>query len=489
MSFHPGRIKALFRLGRLCEPCARRLYQDPSACFLFNHTGARSLTGAAASDTPSTFRGKYFWPNDASAFKNGLSEPSVVSSTTITSTSFSRPHISSEPALDHISRWNKIFSLRRRRRRRRSNVLDNTEGPNTLPPDASSQLSSVSSQLPQNTLRQQLAALLSLSKPRLTFLMVLTTASAYTLFPVAVSPLATSMSLSPITLLNLTAGTSLSSACANSLNMLLEPKHDAQMSRTRTRPLVRGLISSRTALTFAIGTGLGGVALLYYGVNPTVASLSAANIALYAGVYTPLKRMSVINTWVGAVVGGIPPLMGWAAAAGQATTVSDPTWRDLLLSPQSSVGGWLLAALLFAWQFPHFNAIAYTIRHEYASAGYRMLASFNTRKNALIALRYSLAMFPICVGLSAAGITTWAFVGTSGIVNVWMTREAWRFWKHEGGKGSARALFWASVWQLPLVLVLAMVQKKGLWERYIQGGLEEEELRAWQSEPEDEQEL
>lgn len=197
-----------------------------------------------------------------------------------------------------------------------------------------------------------------------------------------------------------------------------------------------------------------------------------------------MKRLSIINTWIGAVVGGIPPLMGWAAAAGQASPFLNPSWQDLLFSPETSAGGWLLAALLFSWQFPHFNAIAYTIRHEYAGAGYRMLASVNARKNALIALRYSLAMFPVCVGLSAVGVTSWAFVGTSGVVNAWMTREAWRFWRWEGGGGSARALFWASVWHLPLVLVLAMVQKKGLWERFMQGGMDEEELRAWQEEGE-----
>ena len=193
-----------------------------------------------------------------------------------------------------------------------------------------------------------------------------------------------------------------------------------------------------------------------------------------------MKRLSVVNTWIGAIVGGVPPLMGWAAAAGQASSLASPTWQDLLLASDTSAGGWLLAALLFAWQFPHFNAISHTIRREYANAGYRMLASFNTRKNSLIALRYSLAMFPICAGLSAVGVTSWAFVASSGVVNAWLAREAMRFWKHEGGKGSARALFWASVWQLPLVLVLAMVQKKGLWERFVRGAVDEDELRTWQ---------
>ncbi|KAL9091192.1 MAG: hypothetical protein Q9159_001609 [Coniocarpon cinnabarinum] len=263
--------------------------------------------------------------------------------------------------------------------------------------------------------------------------------------------------------------------------MLLEPSYDAQMTRTRTRPLVNGLLTSRAAGIFAAASGVAGVALLNYGVNPTTAFLGAANIFIYAGIYTPLKRLSVWNTWAGAVVGGIPPLMGWAAAAGQAIPHSDLCWHDLLFPADgSSVGGWLLAALLFAWQFPHFWALAYPIRSEYAAAGYRMLVSYDVRKTARIAMRYSVAMFPICVGLSYTGVTNWAFVPASSVVNTWLVRESWRYLRFEGAKGSARGLFWASVWHLPVILVLAMILKKGLWERFVQGGLNEEELRAWQ---------
>lgn len=244
--------------------------------------------------------------------------------------------------------------------------------------------------------------------------------------------------------------------------MLLEPKYDAQMSRTRNRPLVRGLISSRGALVFATLAGLIGVGGLWYGVNPTVAFLGGLNIALYAGVYTPLKRVSVLNTWAGAVVGGIPPLMGWAAAAGQ-SAIGSGSWRELLWS-EDSVGGWLLAGLLFCWQFPHFNSLSWPIREEYKNAGYKMLVWKNAAMNGRVALRYAVLCFPVCVGLWAVGVTDQGFLVTSSVVNAWMVREAWRFWRLEGHKGSARGLFWASVWHLPGVMVLAMVHKKGLWE-------------------------
>lgn len=272
-------------------------------------------------------------------------------------------------------------------------------------------------------------------------------------------------SLSPLTLLFLTTGTTLCSAAANALNMLYEPDTDSKMSRTRTRPLVRKLLTTRAAVLFAIGCGITGTVALYFGVNPTVSFLGALNIALYAGAYTPLKRISAVNTWVGAIVGGIPPLMGWAAAAGESAT-ADGGWRELLFAVDgSSLGGWLFAGLLFAWQFPHFMPLSWGIREEYKAAGLRMLCWVNPARNARVALRYSLAFIPLCVGLCAVGVTEWSFAVTSLPVNVWLVREAVKFWRHEGHKGSARSLFWASVWHLPVVMVLALAQKKGMWQR------------------------
>ncbi|KAI9702370.1 MAG: Protoheme IX farnesyltransferase, mitochondrial [Candelina mexicana] len=333
-----------------------------------------------------------------------------------------------------------------------------------IPPDASSRLTTISSALPNNSLRRLFTTYLSLSKPRLSFLIVLTTSTAYSLYPVPALLLPSttaSPSLSALTLLFLTTGTALSCGSANTLNMLLEPTYDAKMSRTRNRPLVRKLITPRAALIFAVFTGSAGLGALYYGVNPTVAFLSGLNIFLYVGVYTPLKRISVANTWVGALVGGIPPFMGWAAAAGQSATGDG--WQELLLG-EENIGGWLLAGLLFTWQFPHFNALSWSIRDEYRNAGYRMLCWVNPRANGRVAFRYSLLCFPICVGLWWVGVTDQGFLVTSSVVNAWMAREAYKFWRLEGQKGSARGLFWASVWHLPVVMCLCMAHKQGLWQ-------------------------
>ncbi|KAK4121953.1 mitochondria protoheme IX farnesyltransferase, partial [Parathielavia appendiculata] len=357
----------------------------------------------------------------------------------------------------------------------------------SLPPDASSRLADTAARAPAHSLRRTLSALLSLSKPRLTVLVVLSAMVPYALYPVpaflssgALASAAEHIpSLSPLTLLFLTTGTTLCSAAANALNMLYEPDTDARMSRTRTRPLVRGLLTTRAAVLFALGCGAAGIAALYLGVNPTVAFLGAANIALYAGAYTPLKRVSAVNTWVGAVVGGIPPLMGWAAAAGESAT-GDGTWRELLFaSDGSSLGGWLFAGLLFAWQFPHFMPLSWGIREEYKAAGLRMLCWVNPARNARVALRYSIVFVPLCMGLCAAGITEWSFAVTSLPVNLWLIRQAIRFWRYQGHKGSARSLFWASVWHLPVIMVLALAQKKGMWTRVwksVAGEPEEEEF-------------
>ncbi|POR38284.1 Protoheme IX farnesyltransferase, mitochondrial [Tolypocladium paradoxum] len=389
-------------------------------------------------------------------------KPRVTSTATATSTTASTATMSETPQ--------SLADLppHRRRQARKQAAASSGAPDTTLPANASSTLTNVAAAQPPHSLRRILSTLISLSKPRLTVLVVLTAMAPYALYPVPemLTPTMTETpSLSPLTLLFLTTGTALCSASANALNMLYEPSTDAKMSRTRNRPLVRKLISTRSAALFAILAGATGVGALYFGVNPTVSFLGLSNICLYAGIYTPLKAVTAFNTWIGAVVGGIPPLMGWAAAAGEAAT-NDGSWRELLFANDgSSIGGWLLAGLLFAWQFPHFMALSWGIREEYKAAGLRMLAWTNPARNARVALRYSLVFIPICLSLCAAGVTEWSFAATSLPINLWLAREAVRFWKHEGHKGSARGLFWASVWHLPGVMILALLHKKGMWSR------------------------
>lgn len=484
----------------VCSQCARRILRDGTRRKSRNLSifPAKQQTASLQKDQ------RYFLSNGFrdGSFTNtaGLSKAWLVSEKSDTSTS---QRLSSTEE----GQGGKEGAVRAKRRRTAASLNASETGDGSLPQlplDASSTLSAYAGSAPPLSLRRRLAAYLALTKPRLAFLIVLTTTASYSIYPVPslLSASAThAPSLSTLTLLFLTTGTFSTIASANTLNMLFEPAYDAQMSRTRNRPLVRGLVSTRSAIMFAIGTGVLGTSILWWGVNPTTAVLGCSNIALYAFVYTPLKRISVVNTWAGAVVGAVPPLMGWTAAGGQyasspnaaASGGTESTiaalgseFRELLLSPEST-GGWLLAALLFAWQFPHFNALSYPIRHEYFNAGYKMCVSLYPALNARVALRYSALMFPICIGLSYVGVTDQAFTLTSSIANAWMLREAWRFWRTGGGEGpapakAARGLFWASVWHLPIVLVLAMAHKKGLWEnlwRAVAGEVDEED---WEEE-------
>ncbi|KAF1942203.1 heme a biosynthesis protein-like protein [Clathrospora elynae] len=462
MSFRPilPRPIAVRDANLICLRCWRKLAQAPVRWRQpFSTQPSHRQDAVAADKSRATFSKDYFRANPV------LKETFWTSRQELRSSIVSiRPGTEQQAAKDVTSTSDEVLP-HRRRKKAKEQAAEDPEMAYPIPHDASSKLAHISSSLPQRSLKRMLTTYLSLSKPRLSFLVVLTATAAYSLYPVPglLAPAATATpSLSTLTLLFLTSGTALCSASANAFNMLMEPQYDAQMSRTRNRPLVRKLISPRGAIAFAVACGVVGTGALYYGVNPTTAFLGAANIFLYAGVYTPMKRMSVLNTWFGAIVGGIPPLMGWTAAANQ--YAHDGTWEELLFG-EGSAGGWLCAALLFAWQFPHFNSLSWSIREEYKSAGYRMLAWVNPAQNGRVALRYAVLMFPVCIGLSYCGVTDWSFVATSSAVNGWMALKAWHFWKADGHKGTARALFWASVWHLPIVMVLAMAQKKGLGER------------------------
>ncbi|KAF9133341.1 Protoheme IX farnesyltransferase, mitochondrial [Mortierella sp. GBA39] len=274
---------------------------------------------------------------------------------------------------------------------------------------------------------------MDLAKARLGALVTLTTMSGY-----AMTPAADDLS----TLFSLTVGTALCITSANAYNQFVEPPYDAQMSRTRNRVLVRKAVSPLHAWSFATATGLGGVGILATMVNPLTAALGAANLVLYAGVYTPMKRMSIANTWVGSVVGAIPPMMGWAAC----TNALDPE-------------AWLLGLLLYAWQFPHFNSLAWNLRADYSKAGYRMMSVTDPKLNARVSLRYSLALIPLVTLAPYLDMTTWWFAVDGNIVNAVMLAGAANFWRKRDDK-SARQLFFGSLIYLPVVLALMMLHKK-----------------------------
>ncbi|KAH9479224.1 Protoheme IX farnesyltransferase, mitochondrial [Psilocybe cubensis] len=311
-----------------------------------------------------------------------------------------------------------------------------------------------------------------LAKSNLTILVVLTSMSG-----VALSPFPATI---PV-LLATALGTVLCSASANTLNQLQEVPFDAQMARTRMRPFVRRAITPLHGLGFAITTGIAGPAILWGMTNATTACLGLANIVLYAGGYTWLKRRSIANTWVGAVVGGIPPLMGWTACGGRllpetwtleslplflppfiADAASMPVPVADLTTLDNPLAPFAFFMFLFSWQFFHFMPLSHIVRHSYAQAGYHMLAVFDQRKNALVALRHTLLLVPVCsVLFPISGLTTWWFAATTLVPNAICARGAWRFWQ-KGGEKEARVLFQQSLWYLPVVMGLMMFHKQGM---------------------------
>ena len=196
------------------------------------------------------------------------------------------------------------------------------------------------------------------------------------------------------------------------------------------------------ASLFAITAGIAGTTVLWQLVNPLTAALGIANIILYAGVYTPLKRVSIINTWVGSVVGAIPPLMGWSACTGSLES-----------------GAFVLAAILFAWQFAHFNALSWSLRSDYTRAGYQMMSVISPNLCRRVALRYSLATIPICAAAPVFDVTTWWFAVDSLPVNCWLGILAWRFYRDSDFK-SSRKLFHFTLFHLPLLMGLMLLNKK-----------------------------
>lgn len=307
--------------------------------------------------------------------------------------------------------------------------------------------------VPRPLWKKKFDAFFELTKPRLTALVVLSAMSSYALAPEGGSV---------ISLAYLTLGTALCSASANSINQGREPEYDRLMTRTRKRPVASNRLQPKDAFAFAAASGTAGISILAGGTNAIVAGLGAANIGLYGGLYTSLKRKSISNTWVGAVVGAIPPLMGWATCS-------------TLLAP----GPWILALLLYSWQFPHFMSLSYSIADEYKHAGYVMSAWTNPLLTARVALRHSIAMFPICISASYFGLTDSFFILDSSIINGWQAYAAFKFYQQQKQlakmdpkiykrsgehKKYAKLLFWASVIHLPLILLLAMLHKKGRWD-------------------------
>ena len=239
-------------------------------------------------------------------------------------------------------------------------------------------------------------------------------------------------------------GTGLAAFGANALNQCFEAPRDARMRRTRGRPIPSRRLTPARAYLAALGMALLGPLLLWLTVNTLAAALALSTIILYLGAYTPLKVRSPANTLVGAVVGAIPPMIGWAAADGTL-----------------GAGAWLLAAILFFWQIPHFLALAWLYRDDYARGGFRMLPHVDQRGGLTcdIVVLYSLALLPLALTITVIGLAGWLYASGSLALGSGLVLAAMHLHKHRRDV-DAKRVFLASVIYLPLLLGLMVADRQ-----------------------------
>ena len=269
---------------------------------------------------------------------------------------------------------------------------------------------------------------LDLTKPRLSLLSVLTVLIGY---------FAARPTLDSWVIFNLAVGTSLAAGGAAALNQWWERQTDAAMHRTRDRPLPAGDIRPARAAALGLLLSLIGAGQLLLWVNPLAALLLVLTVATYLLVYTPLKKRTHWCTEVGAISGALPPLIGWAGAEGA-------------LGP----GAWVLFGVLAFWQMPHFHAIAWLYRQDYAAAGFPMLAVIDAggARLARHMNAYGVLLFLCALGPAALDMTRGLYPVAAVLLNGYFLREILRFHRGADRDAAARKIFLVSILLLPLLL-------------------------------------
>jgi len=285
----------------------------------------------------------------------------------------------------------------------------------------------------------------TLTKARVTTLIVMTAwAGAY--FAAAKSG-ASSLSW---TLLHALLGIGLVSGGTAAINEVVERDVDALMRRTARRPLVTGSMGLVHASMVAFGMTIGGVLYLWVETNGLTAALAALTSLAYLGVYTPMKRVHPICTFLGAFPGAMPPVLGWTAIRGRLD------WEALVLF-----------AILFFWQFPHFHSIAWLYREDYENAQIRMLPVVESdgRSTALAIVMYALALVPVSLAPTLMGMAGWSYFVGALALSLGMLWFSVRMWTMKlapavaSSKRRARQVLQASVIYLPLLFALMMINR------------------------------
>lgn len=280
--------------------------------------------------------------------------------------------------------------------------------------------------------------LLELTKPRLSFLSVLTTLVGYA----AARP-----GWHPKEFAFLCVGTCACAGGVAAINQWMETDTDARMERTADRPLPAGRIPPGNAFVLGWGLCAFGLGALFAQVNGLAAFFALATIVSYLALYTPAKRGSRWATEIGAIAGAFPPLIGWAAAEGGIVQVG--------------VLGWILFGILATWQIPHFMAIAWTYRHDYARVNFPMLTTRDPDggRVARWSLINTIAVVALCLLPSFLGLTTLGYAAVTALLGAWFLARAIAFLKPANRDASAKKLFLCSIAWLPLQLGALVIDR------------------------------
>lgn len=288
---------------------------------------------------------------------------------------------------------------------------------------------------PLHAQRPLILDLLTLTKPELTLLSVVTALGGAYLASVSSTP--------PGVLVHTFFGTLLVGGGAGTLNQYLERSLDALMRRTENRPVPSGRVSERAALLFGLALSVGGVAQLAIFTQPLAAYLAVATLVFYLLLYTPLKRVTPFATIVGGIPGALPPLIGWAAVSGELT-----------------MGAWSLFFILFFWQMPHFLSLGWMYRKDYARAEYRLLTVVDPTGDVASRqiLIYSIALIPASVMPTMVGTLGFLYFVGALILSLGLLRFSVRFYR-DRSNDTSRKLFFGSLLYLSLLVGLMILDR------------------------------
>ena len=276
---------------------------------------------------------------------------------------------------------------------------------------------------------------LELTKPRLSLLSVITALVGY---------LASRPPFLWVELLSVIIGTSLAAGGVASLNQWMEAETDARMKRTAERPIPAGRVAPGSAFVLGWLMCVAGIGIIFSNVNGLSAFFTLATIASYLGWYTPSKRWSRWSTEIGALAGAFPPLIGWAAGEGRVSAL-----------------GWILFGVLFFWQIPHFMAVAWLYRRDYAAVNFPMLPVRDEAGTWVAgwSLVNTVALVVVSVLPSLLGLAGRCYLIVAAVLGLWFLWRAALFVRPENRDVSARKLFLASIAYLPLQLGALVIDR------------------------------